>query len=487
MFKKKLSIKQVEKELDDYNIEFSALFKFKRLNQLFYNFLKQEMNSDPWDFLRQINDIGKLNAKKANAKKTKIIATFIESDSKQELNLPARIKKKILSSASSTKTTQDVVDIFKKARKSVLKETQNDNFRRFIRTKEFYQICRKKYMFNPKVMTLTVAKNLNFTPSDFINPFFHAKDIALAKFIASDSLEWKLKFSEKFGKLYTSERNYFPGIDYLKNNKFVKLECLIPYNLKKAVINMFPLVDGYFGNYGGLNNIDTYKYYKKTDVPEKQGGVSFEKHPVVLYSSYYDYGKAVAKNLLSATGYFDEKTGIMHSVIKPWHDEKTLGKYPYDYSKKIPCDYYDPAKGKIRKIKCNVGTPVTFVSFKEINDDTTLFTSSFVYPVGSLDIAKFGKYLAKTASATAKKILSAKSVKMSVDQLDGEKDLTVQILKEIQFEKQYDAYKLKNQKVVEFDDVQFTDDTSTDMDADVDDEDPSFTPIEGAGEENEML
>lgn len=412
--------------------------------------------------------------KKVIELKDKIISTYIKSGSKKEINLSAHVRKTVLQNEKEAKTIKDIEKLFKAAKQAIYKETKSDNFVRFLRTDECLKLIGKYYMYDKDVMVLSDAVSMNFTYDDFRDPFFNSRDIAMSRLLNKDSLEWKLKYtSGKSAKLFVSDRNYYPNVAHLSSFRFVKVETLLPFSFKKAVYNLFPLKLGYFGADPATSNMNTHTYYKQGEIQKtfKRAG-SGNEMSCVLFNSLYEVNSTThMMQVLAAAASWDADNGILTLILKPYHDEKLLGKdFPFDYSKKIEYEFEVPGKvGQKKKYKCFVGAGCAFLSLSPVNENTTSFTSTYVYPLGQMDISKYGKYLVQRAGETAARVMK-KTLATKLSDLDEEKDYTVKLLKDIKFEELYEAYKLKQQKDDLGSEYEFNDETSDDTLTEIDDE-----------------
>jgi hypothetical protein len=84
--------------IKDYVVKNTSIFTNEELGNEFYKHLEKELNKDPWDFLQDLNS---LKDTKNQVKEFKrIVALYIEDNSKKQLNISGEDKSLFLKHVS---------------------------------------------------------------------------------------------------------------------------------------------------------------------------------------------------------------------------------------------------------------------------------------------------------------------------------------------------------------------------------------------------
>src|SRR5690606_35301672 len=95
----KRKVRPTSFDISKYRIHFQSLFEVEEMKDAFYKFCEMEHNTEPFNFVNEVDEYEKINALDASEyypKLEKIIKTFIEAKSSQEINISAKIREKLL-------------------------------------------------------------------------------------------------------------------------------------------------------------------------------------------------------------------------------------------------------------------------------------------------------------------------------------------------------------------------------------------------------
>ena len=263
--------------IGDYVIQFNSVLVVAEISQSFYNFLKEEHNSENWDFILGLQTLEfltkKKNQKKINSQVLLLVNTFIKPNSTKELQICSNEKKIIIEKTKNLKSKgwnidESPLELFKDIRMAVIVEYKNDSFKRFIRTQNCAELL-EKHSSNRKVLLPRLALVYNYVDEDFERTKINNDDLKFMKEFAQDNPNWKIAVRNKKLKLtiFKSPWNYFPNVKFLKKSASnIKNQFILDYSFQESLMailknfdtNTFPdpkIIEYKFGEYCIIQNL----------------------------------------------------------------------------------------------------------------------------------------------------------------------------------------------------------------------------------------
>jgi hypothetical protein len=224
-------------DISNYVIHFSSLKK-KDINSAYYKFLKDEHNTDSWDFVVQYNLLKKLNEKskfkEENAKVEEILKTFIEPKSEKDLCLGSD---KILELKSKLKNRMNHYPCFKyfqKIHQDIKMEHQLDSFKRFIKTPSMIETF-AKYQHDMDVMSPILGMLSTYEDEDFRTKKIRSKDLNFITSLTKNSSTWDSIYTSEMMKISISDVNWFSKVQFLKYPIYsFQFEIILPFELQQV-------------------------------------------------------------------------------------------------------------------------------------------------------------------------------------------------------------------------------------------------------------
>jgi uncharacterized protein YerC len=234
----------------DYYIKDTSIFQTEEMGELFYKFLKTEYNTEPYDFIKECNEIKSLKSIKEKLEKIKLIfETFIKEDSKKQINLSGETLSRIIKEYE--KLTEDeneefYNDFYNKTVKSIKIELINDSFPRFTR----WESCKEalvKYISNEDIVIHKKQLQYPYSDMDFQKWIVTEKDISFLDEVTRDSYIWSLSGTMKKKNITA---NYFylsnlekmlPGYHFSKTLCFAKIDLIVSFNILETYYATLPL------------------------------------------------------------------------------------------------------------------------------------------------------------------------------------------------------------------------------------------------------
>jgi hypothetical protein len=218
-------------KLCNKTVIFESVFNNEKMSKCFYSFLDKEKNTEPYDFILEINKVKDLIEEKCKFKKYKELCdTFIKVNSLKELNLSAQIRKDVLNFFEENKEIKEenedkkkintIEQLYEKVIFIVKSDFLNDSFPRFIRTKTCFELL-YKLQNDDKVLIDYVQKQFPYSEEDFQYYMVTEKDIQFLKYLSNESYDFKLikSIKEYQYNIYLSLNliKYLPNLKLAKN------------------------------------------------------------------------------------------------------------------------------------------------------------------------------------------------------------------------------------------------------------------------------
>jgi hypothetical protein len=244
----KLTNNSFKKEFNHKNfvLHFESIFIEKEIGNEFHSFLKSEFNEEPWLFLFCLKELSHIKDKKiAIQKSKKIVEEFLMEKSIYEINISGKSKITILEQYHLQKLNDDdwvisrpMSEQFDAIAEIVKNELFHDSWKRFLRTK----LCEGliyKFQNNSNVCSPQMTENFSYTDEYFQHPFIFDQDFQFSELLFKDNFNWELMWSNKENKMnsFFSKLNYLPQVNFSKNVKTVKFECVIPVSFQRLILS----------------------------------------------------------------------------------------------------------------------------------------------------------------------------------------------------------------------------------------------------------
>lgn len=263
------------KDINNYVITFEGVWNNKELHELFYKFLKKELATETYDFIKDVEKLANIKDEEVLVLASKnIIDIYLKENAKREVNIAAPVKKKVLEQFNTLQSGQNHIwklkvkpeEFFGECKKALLSTLKHDSFKRFIRTKEFTVVI-DKYVGNQDIMIPRISFKYNYEDKDFHKPQVTDKDFEFVQMLLVDGFNWELigaKFEHgNYLNTYWSTTSYLPILTFSKNHKLhtLKYECVLNCRFNQAV-SLFPNGALYEID-PNTAYIDTLQYWKK--------------------------------------------------------------------------------------------------------------------------------------------------------------------------------------------------------------------------------
>jgi hypothetical protein len=370
-------------DLNKYRIKFDSVFDDEELKTLFRKHLEKEVNTEPLDFIEEVERFKNSEEKERMKKIEEINETYIKSKSKKEINLSGETKEEFFEWLSNNKDQEKLIEAFDKLVGYIKSELEADSFKRFIRT----DIVKKKLFEkreNPKVMVPRSQTMFNYQALDFQKWFITPKDINFLDYLNNtDSYDWELsKSKEKTGgnSFYNLKcKDISPNFPEGKNYGILKIQQIYNYSLEKVANVVFPLENFISGI---LFNI------KIESLDENETKKRFENLPEILKEGKVDYTIFMDTHLFNGVHKsiqsFNMKS-VSASTIKIMNqgeDVKMLTYYSKyvtekeddDITQKTKTFKYAEENKKEKKLKYKTPTGFQCVQLEEVAPNKTMFT-----------------------------------------------------------------------------------------------------------------
>eukprot|EP01080_Neovahlkampfia_damariscottae_P012294 gene12294-5877_t len=312
-------------------IHFGSVFTNKKIGDAFKKFLEMEKNPETFQFLL---DVQKINSCQKNSDKIKkiqeIIDTYLDTNSKSEINVSISTKKFITTNFEVQKKekenwilTMSPEEFLEPIYYSVYEELRQDSFHRFIRTKSCDDVV-KKYLNDSTVVSPYITKQFNYKDEEFTKGIIFDVDFEMAKSICEDSFSWELIPSTKknFVNAYYTKSNYLPKISI--QTAASKYECTIKEPFHRSIlsficdmsINSDPNFAG-MKKLGYLNTNDLIEYFNKNKMNEEM-----KSCPRTVSQLRFDANFGFPFNMRSwsvcSSLHYEPETKSLYMIFKPF-------------------------------------------------------------------------------------------------------------------------------------------------------------------------
>jgi hypothetical protein len=228
-------------DITTYTIEFESIFIHNDLEDAFYNFLKTEFNTEPFECIKRIDAFQKIDSKKEKVEKlSKFIEEFINEGSEKEVNISKETKQEIFKNLGSQLSNKEwnmektPYEILLPLRNVLKNQLNADNFPRFIRSSK-HNFVFQKYVDDIKVMKTYTALRYPFTDEYFETPFVAKEEEKFLHEIFKDSFTWDVVYSKNHFNMYHSKTNFLPKLTTFENPISMKYQILLPFSFERVV------------------------------------------------------------------------------------------------------------------------------------------------------------------------------------------------------------------------------------------------------------
>eukprot|EP01080_Neovahlkampfia_damariscottae_P000003 gene3-4254_t len=238
-------------QISNYVVHFSALKK-KEINNAYIKFLKEEHNTDSWDFISEYSTLKKLNEKsrfeKENEKIKEIMKTYIEPNSPKDLCLSESERNDLKERVANRIKNYPSFKYFTKIYQDVKLEHQLDSFKRFVKMDSVQEMF-SKYQHDIGVMSPVLGVLSMYDEEDFKSTKINSKDLKFAQTITENSSSWDSIRSTEEKKISYSTVNWFSKLSFIKDTVHsFQFEFIFPYGLQQVA-------NGYL-NLSKMNTMD---------------------------------------------------------------------------------------------------------------------------------------------------------------------------------------------------------------------------------------
>lgn len=245
--------------VEKYTIYWHSVYLKEDINQVFKNFLKDEMNLDPFECVEMINKMKATPLKEQNQLFVAIIETFVDKNSEKQVNISGKdyeILLKLYQDAKDAKLKNPVEDL-SNLKMILEQELYLDNFPRFIRCKNYINLF-QKYKDDSQVMCPAVTTRFSLNDNQFDKLIATESELDFMMELSKDSFEWQHIHGNKNINLYFSDTDFLPYSKFFKGSSCIKADAILPYNYHRVltVLNHERLNDAF--NIKRTNKILTF-------------------------------------------------------------------------------------------------------------------------------------------------------------------------------------------------------------------------------------
>eukprot|EP01080_Neovahlkampfia_damariscottae_P003570 gene3570-6305_t len=367
--------------LTNYTIDHQTIFEYKDIGDAFYEFLKIEINPEPWEFLQSVEKYEKLKSTKDKIKCMKeIVMTHISDKSPKLVNISGVTKRKLLNSLqpqlNEEKDTKwllnvDIDSIFEETKKIVRSEMIVDVFPRFIRSINCLHVL-SRYKNNPKVLLPVIALKGSYTNEFVKGNIILDSHIEYFKKAAEDSFDYDL-LSTKTINTFIGTNNYIPKVSLVDDITVYKYEGIVNYPLEHVICSLTLLRNRlkYDNDCLAVDEIEYLGYEKYNQLIQEECEVSLiNKRGVAivemdyLYPGDSRYMKQSSAHTVTYNKQGDDEEYLFFS--RPIESRKLQSNEEFDWKKPVEITMGD---GKKRKHYLSFG--IVLQSFKKIDDEKT--------------------------------------------------------------------------------------------------------------------
>jgi hypothetical protein len=228
-------------DITTYTIEFESIFIHSDLEEAFFIFLKSEFNTEPFECIKRIDALKKIDSNKEKLEKTlKFIEEFIQEGSDKEVNISKETKQELFKNIESQLSNkewnmiQTPYEVLLPLRNVLKNQLNADNFPRFIRSPKHNAVF-QKYVDDIKVMKTYTALRYPFTDEYFETPFVAKDEEKFLHEIFKDSFTWDVVYSKNHFNMYHSKTNFLPRLSSFENPISMKYQIMLPFSFERVV------------------------------------------------------------------------------------------------------------------------------------------------------------------------------------------------------------------------------------------------------------
>eukprot|EP01080_Neovahlkampfia_damariscottae_P003985 gene3985-7241_t len=360
-------------------IHFTAVFTNKKVGAAFEKFLTTEQNTDPYNFLMEVQKLKNLEKDSEKIKKIKeIIEKYVKKDSPNEVNVSETTRNFVVENFEKQQNENKwILDIsseklFSKIFYSVKEELKQDSFHRFVRTK----LCDdsiKSFRRDSTVVSPYITKKFDYKDEDFTSGIVTDKDIEFAKLVCEDSFTWDLLSTNKnqWVNAYFSTDNYLPEVTH--NTTASKYECTFPISFDKAVL-AFMCDESIISdpntasmNCLGYKSTEELNDYFKNNGIKNQMQCCKRTNMISNFEAYFGFpfNPRIIKYAFSA--HYEPETKSLYCIFKPYREDFSQ----FGTFEKMKVSQKGSAKKKATKALHMFD--YTLRKFQKIDENKTLF------------------------------------------------------------------------------------------------------------------
>jgi hypothetical protein len=363
--------------LQKYTFQFTSVFLFQDIQDAFLSHLKKEFNAEPFLFILELKKLSKLTNKKEILNSVKLIVSdFLESNSKNEVNLSGKLLKdlkgklEIIYKQEEWNGDETPEEIFNPIKKSIYTSMAVDPFPRFIREPSVQEIY-LNYIGNDDVMIPLLSGQYVLTDKDFYEPIITEKDIQFLKSMVEDSFDWNLISSESNKQesmnIYISKVNYLPKSIHFEKNMIMKWDYILPYNFFDLYFQTLrDDIDQHITDSKVLDykNCEEYSKLLQTEVNRTLTKVEASIQLPFPFTHLRKY-------FYTATSEYDKENEILYFFQKPYIEEKYR---KLNFNKDtFPCVGQKSKKKKSQEYQCYMYCSFEIFVFQKISNSKTRY------------------------------------------------------------------------------------------------------------------
>eukprot|EP01080_Neovahlkampfia_damariscottae_P012052 gene12052-5548_t len=398
LYDKDLTLLEKPFDISNFVIKPTSIFEFSEMGEAMFEHLKKEFNSEPWEFIKLVDDLTNETTKENIEKVFEIVDEFIDPKGEKSLNLSAPTRNDFLDKFQiqrkyETKTwamDKSIDVVFVKIREIIAQELMLDVFPRFSRTQACIDIV-KQYRNNKKLVS--PALTLRFTIPDefFFNPIITDQDLEFFRKAAEDSFDYELiSSSNESIRTYFGMHNYLPTVTLVDNLDVYKYEGILSYPLEHLICSLSLhkdqlVYDPACQSYTILKHFPHEKYAELVNETDTDGIESRRGCCISTFDYSHPKESTNYKRSIATTIDYKSDTFIVCNkpVIDDFSKSEEMKKNLKHWKEPKILNFFNKETGEEKEKECYFSFEISLYIYKKIDEQKTHFQQLHFVDIGS--------------------------------------------------------------------------------------------------------
>lgn len=179
---------EIDKSYTGYQVNFLSVFTIKDMKEGFMKHLEKESNTEPFEFLLEIEKLPNNISKESITKFHQIIDEYIVDNAEKSLNLSGIVRKKVIEISNNNKEKWEIketpLEVLEQSRQTIFNDMKMDSFWRFIYSDFGYDIVIKNQDNNEVISQSPITCIMYKIKASFYGEQF-SDEIELTKFASN--------------------------------------------------------------------------------------------------------------------------------------------------------------------------------------------------------------------------------------------------------------------------------------------------------------